>query len=666
MGKAAPQSQPTQRRQVDDPAILALVQQAGVHVGAGRLQQAEAGCQHILALVPNHPDALHMLGVIAQWVGKNQQAAELLGKAIQVAPRRSAFMYFNRAVTLEALQRVEEAMADYRQAIVLMPAMATAHAQLGRHYMVRGQLEQAVACAEQAILCQPDLFAAHFTLGMCLHRLDRFEAAADAFRKALALQPDSAEVLHHLGDMLQRQRLVSEAEACYRQSIALDPKLETTHNNLANLLLRQGRQEEALDFYRQALAIAPHQAAVFSNVLMLMQYLELWSQDEVFLEHRRFAERFEAPLKPLWRPHANDRQPQRRLKVGYVSGDFRAHAVAYFLEPVLACHDKAKVEVFCYHNYVIEDAVSARIKALADYWLPCVTLSDEVLAERIRQDGIDILVDLSGHSGLNRLLTFVRKPAPVQVTWLGYLGSTGLDAMDYRLSDAVLDPEGQSEPYYSETILRLPHWFGFRPEPDSPPVNELPALATGQLTLACLNNLAKLNLRVVSLWACILEALPGARLMLGNVSEPAVASRVQAMFAQAGVAAERLLLRPKLELNEYLALHHQIDLALDPFPFGGGVTTSHSLWMGVPVVTLAGNTTVSRQGASILSAAGLPEFIATSEDDYVNCVLALAQDLPRLNAIRQGLRRHCLPDAAGVARHLEALYATMWADYGKQ
>jgi len=708
--------------------VPALIRQAVSYLETGRLAQADAACQQALGLVPNHPGALHVWGLLARHQGQPSLAVERISRAIKAEAQPSAFMHFNRAAALHELGRLDEAIADYRRVVSLKPGHAEVHSNLGQAYLSLGRLDEAAASCQRALQHQPDLLVARHTLGLILLQQGKLEAAGVSFQHELQLTPEAVDTWTNLGAVFRRMGQLDDAESCYRQALLrrpdyvdalanlalvlqdkgrseesvtlyhkalqyrpdgamiynnlvvallalgryeeaeqacrqalfLDPRLLMAHNNLGNVLREQGRMAEAEAAYRQALTLNPGMQHAHANLLCILQYRGGVGPEALFLEHRRFAARFETPLKLHWQPHANTRDPARRLKVGYVSGDFCYHAVACYIEPVLAHHDRAKIDVYCYYNRALGDAVSERFRALADHWLPCTALSDDALAERIRRDGIDILVDLSGHTALNRLLTFARKPAPVQVTWLGYLGSTGLDAVDYRLTDAVLDPEGQAEAYYAETVVRLPNWFTFRPEPDSPPVNELPALRSDTFTLACLNNLVKISPEVVRLWARILHELPNARLMLGNVTEAAVASRLQARFAALGIDAERLLLMPRLPIHDYLRLHHQIDLALDPFPFGGGVTTSHSLWMGVPVVTLAGSTTVSRQGASILSAAGLPEFIASSEDDYVRCAREMAQDLPRLNAIRQGLRAHSCADAAGLTRHLEAAYASMW------
>jgi protein O-GlcNAc transferase len=395
-----------------------------------------------------------------------------------------------------------------------------------------------------------------------------------------------------------------------------------------------------------------------------MQYVPTYTAEEVFAEHQRYAQRVQSSLPGSTAPHINSRDPGRRLKVGYVSGDFRAHAVAFFIEPILASHDKAQVEVYCYHNSNRHDSHTEKFIALADHWLVCNGMSDEQFASRIRADGIDILVDLSGHTADNRLPMFARKPAPVQMTWIGYAGTTGLAAMDYRITDVYMDPPGLTERFHSETLIRLPGSnITYRPEPGCPDVNELPALTSGKVVFASLNNLTKVNQSVVNLWSRILTALPQSTLMLGNVTEDAIAQRLIAMFGSAGIGPERLQLQPRMTMLDYLKLHHQIDIALDPFPYNGGTTSMHSLWMGVPIVTMAGAHAVSRVGVAVLSRVGLQDFITQNEEEYVQRVLNAAQDLQGLNQMRQSLRErmsvaNCDPES--ITRNLEVAYRDAW------
>jgi len=595
--------------------------------------------------------------------GKGQAATDLFADVIRLAgPNASDVIYLNYGMALHTVGRLADAADSLRQAVKLRPDTVAAHWRLGIVLEQMGRLEDALASYQKTVALQPQHVDAWGRLGVAQQRLGRLDEAEASYRRALALQPRSAQLLSNLGTALQARGALQEAVAVLRQALEYEPGFIMAQCNLGGALLAQGQPEEAVACQRQVLARQPEEAHFYSNLLFGMQYLYKASPQALFNEHRRFARQFEAPFKTQWPPHHNERSPGRRLKVGYVSADFRDHALAFFLQPVLQHHDTSRVEIYCYYNNTVHDAVTARLQAYADHWCSCHELPDAGLAGRIRADGIDILVDLAGHTALNRLPVFARKPAPVQVTWLGYPGTTGLDAMDYRLSDTFLDPPGEADACHSETVVRLPAWAVFNPAPDSPPVNALPALNTGYLTLACLNNLAKVNTTVIRLWARILAVLPTARLLIGNAGGAEIPARLRAQFAEYRVQGARLQFLPKMPLPEFLHLHQQIDLALDPFPFTGGASTCHALWMGVPVITLSGKTTVSRQGEAILQSVGLPECVAHTEEEYLARVLALAADLPRLQAIRLGLRERMASSvtARQLTRALEQAYGDMW------
>lgn len=775
------------------------LQRATAHYQAGQLREAEAVCQQILQLSPNHPDALHMQGMIAYQIGMFDVAATLLGSVVDIAPnfadghnnlgvvflaqgkRVEAIARFRKAVSLQsnhanahynlgnALKehgRLDEAIASYRKAVVLTPGYAQLHSNLGDALQTQGRLDEAIASYRKALRLDPDLVEVHYNLGDALSEQedldeavasyrravelrpdyadaynnlgnvlknqDRLDEAADTYLQAIRVKPDFAEAYNNLGVIFQKQdrldeaiahcqhavslkpdfaeahgnlgdalyargRLdeaiascrraleikpdsatvynslatslrergqLDEAVACCRQALLLEPDVAEGYNGLGITLQAQGRLEEAIACYRQALSLNPDSTSAYSNLLYTMQYMDTVTPAEVFSEHMRYAEYFETPLKAHWQPHTNSRDPERRLRIGYVSADLYNHAVAFFIEPILANHDKSRVEIYCYYNHIKHDAHTDQIAAHADHWLACSKISDEKLAERIRADGIDILVDLSGHTGYNRLTVFARKPAPVQVTWIGYPGSTGLTAMDYRITNAEMDPPGLTERYHSESLVRMPDsGVAYRAAAGCPSINPLPALTADTFVFASLNNLIKINSSVTHLWARILKALPHARLMLGNVTDDGIRRRVIEQFGQAGVEADRLILQPRMALSAYLALHHTIDLALDPFPYNGGTTTMHSLWMGVPVITLAGEHMVSRCAVPLLSRVGLSDFITHNEEDYFQLAMRMAQDLPGLDRIRQSLREQMSASNYGpetVTRHLEAAYREMW------
>jgi protein O-GlcNAc transferase len=638
------------------------IEEAMSHHRAGRLMQAEDVYKHVLQIKPNHPDALHLLGTIAHQKGEHDSAIELINKALAIAP--SAAMYSNLGIAIQAQGNLDKAIECFREALRLDPNHAKAYNNIGMALGDQGKLGAAIESFVQALTLEPGYATAYYNLAITLQDHGHLNDAVECYQKAVAIDPQNAAAYFNLGNTLHEQGNRDAALESFQKALALEPGSAKGHNNLGNVFRDLGKPDISIDLYRKALALDPDMAYVHSNLLFTMLFVPRFSAAEIFSEHLQFARRFEEPLKPLWPTHANSREKNRRLKIGYVSGDFYEHAVASFFEPTLADHDKSQVEVFSYHNSHRHDQMTSRIAAYSDHWIPCKKLSDEALAARIRDDGIDILVDLSGHTAWNRLLVFARKPAPIQATWIGYPSTTGLAAMDYRLTDAAMDPEGMTERYNSETLLRLPAPTQFRPAAVRPPINELPALTQGSFTLACLNHLAKITEEVIELWARILTALPHARLMLGNVNDLPTRQKLTDTFAKCGINEEQLVLHPQMPLADYLTLHHQIDLALDPFPYNGGTTTFHSLSMGVPVVTLAGSSPVTRCGASILANAGRPEFVTSTKDDYVRLVIELANDLPRLNGIRQSLQTCFTPPSDSgqgkVARHLEETFRNIW------
>lgn len=639
------------------------LQLANGHHQAGRLSEAEAVCKQILGISPNHPDAMYLLGMIAYQIGMHDVAAVFFDQVIEVKPH-DADVHNNLGVALMAQGQLAEATTSFQKAISLQPKHPNAHYNLGNAFKDQGKLTEAITHYQKAISITPDHAELYNNLGNALHAQGKQTEAVARYRQALRINPSLAEVHYNMGDALRELGHLDEAIAFGRQALLIKPDYAMAYTHLANTLQAQGRLEEAIACYWQALAIKPDSANTYSNLLYTMQYMSTVTPAEVFSEHQRYAERYETPLKAHWQPHTNSSDPERRLRIGYVSADFRDHAVAFFIEPILVSHDKSQVEVYCYYNHTKHDGHTERIAAYADHWLACASMSDAQLAERIRADGIDILVDLSGHTGHNRLLVFARKPAPVQVTWIGYPGSTGLTAMDYRITNEGVDPPGLTERYHSESLIRMPDTsVAYRPEPDCPPVNPLPALTSDAFIFASMNNLIKINQSVIKLWASILDAIPHARLMLGNVTDRGVQQQMIEQFRKAGVAADRLILQPRMSLSDYLALHHKIDLALDPFPYNGGTTTMHSLWMGVPVITMAGEHMASRCAVPLLSRVGLSEFITHNEEEYLQCATQMAQNLPSLNRIRQSIRDRmsessCEPGT--VTRHLEAAYREAW------
>src|SRR3989344_4672777 len=605
-------------------------QSAIEHHRAGHLAEAKAICLQLLQAKPDHHKALHLLGLIAHQEGENDIAVKLISRAIQADPSNPVHHY-NLGSLYNALNKLDEAIACYRKALALRPDDAETLNNLGNTLKDQGMLDEAIDC----------------------------------YRRALAIQPDYAEAYTNLGIALTDRGNLDEAIACYRQALAVSPDYVIALNRLGLALNNRGAPDEAMACYRQALAIQPDSVEAHSNKLLIAHYAAQYSPAELLAEHLKFAEQFEAPLKPSWRPHTNTRDPEKRMKVGYVSPDLRHHAVAYFIEPVLAHHDKSRVEVFCYYNHTRQDSFTDRLRAAADHWASCQDMPDERLAERIRADGIDILVDLAGHTGENRLLVFARKPAPVQVTYLGYINTTGLSAMDYRLTHIDADPPG-NEAYYSETLYRLPGdlWWCYRPPPGMPGVAPPPAIANGFVTFGSTNNIAKLSPETIATWADVLRALPDARLIMAGIPQGSAQQSLCERFSAHGIDPQRLTVHGRLSPGRYWELHHQIDIVLDPFPYNGGTTTCDALSLGVPVVALAGQEFVSRMGYALLKNIGLPELAAASRQDYVKIAVSLAGDPERLKTLRTGMRERLaaspLRDEAGFTRNLETAYREMW------
>jgi protein O-GlcNAc transferase len=494
-----------------------------------------------------------------------------------------------------------------------------------------------------------------------------YRGAIDALSRAVAARGDIADFHHNLGTILADVGRLEEAIAAYRRALEINPHIPETHGNLGNALKDLGRTDEAIACYRRALAIKGDFAGIHSDLLYALHFSPEYGPAEILEEHRRWAARHAQPLAGSIRPHDNDRSPQRRLRLGYLSPDFRDHVAGWTLEPVLAAHDRAGFEVFCYSAAAREDAFTARLAARADHWRPLAGLSHEQAAQLIRDDRIDILVDLALHSGSSQMLLFALKPAPVQVTHLGYASTTGLTAIDYRITDGYLDPPG-SEAYSSERLVRLPHCFWcYAPQAQMPPPGDPPCLANGYVTFGCLNHSGKVTAASLEMWGGLLQRVPTAHLAIlaadaGGGDDP----RVRELVGR-GIAAGRMHLLGRCPYRQYLELHLGLDVALDPTPYSGGITTCDALWMGVPVVTLAGRTSVGRGGVSLLSNLGLGELIAGGPEEYLDIAAGLAADPQRLARLRRELhpRMEASPimDAQSYTRDLESAYGQMWRNW---
>jgi predicted O-linked N-acetylglucosamine transferase (SPINDLY family) len=561
------------------------------------------------------------------------------------------------------LKKLRDAEESYLQAVRLRPDSVEIYNNLAVVYVEQGRLEEALTRLDEALRLAPQATNSHNNRGLVLERLRRLDDALAAFHEAIRLQPNYPEAHFNRGNILRRQYRCDLAVTAYREALRLKTDYGQAHNNLGNAYKDQGLLDDALACFRAAVATDPYEISRHSNLLLSLHYHPAWDSEALFAEHCRWAEQHTAALIPPAPRYALEANPER-LRIGYVSPDFRAHAVAFFLEPILASHDHQRFEIFCYSDVSRPDETTSRLQKYADHWLPCATFSDERLTQRIQQDGIHILVDLAGHTASHRLMVFARKPAPVQVTYLGYIATTGLTTIDYRLTDARLDPPGQSERFHTEELIRLPEiaWC-YRP-PAAVAVGSLPAGQNGPLTFGSVQNLAKVTPEVIALWSKVLHAVPDARMLLITGVGPEADRRLVGLFNEHGIAPERLVLVGRENYPKYLERYHQIDVVLDTFPFSGLTTSCEALWMGVPIVTLAGRSYVSRQGVSLLSHLDLQELIADTAEAYVQIAAFLAKDRTRLRALRIGLRDRlrgaALTDGPRFTRGLEAIYRTIW------
>jgi predicted O-linked N-acetylglucosamine transferase (SPINDLY family) len=659
----------------------------------GNLDDAVELIAESLRIEPANVSAMNNLAGVLQDQRRLPEALEFYDAAIQASPK-AAYLHCNRGIVLKELGFFEEAITSLMHALELDPRSYAAHSNLGTVYTERGETAEAAECYRRALALNPRSYEALSNLGVVLRERGEFKEAEDCFRRAVAVNPNcdtaftnlgatlknlgrveeaissylqalelnprSHFALNNLGNMLKESGHFTDATTCFAQAIAARPEFHLAHNNLGSAYCELGRTHEAVDCFRRSLELKPAYHSAFSNLLFTLNYLGSTDRATLFAEHRRFDEIYGQPLRQLAVPHANSPDPVRRLRVGFVSGDFREHPVVAFIEPVFTHHNAAEVEIFCYANHQTHDAVSERLRSQVEHWRRVAGWSDDELANVIRQDGIDILVDLSGHTAHNRLLVFARKPAPVQVSMVGYMQTTGLSAMDYRITDEGLDPSGVSDPFNTETLVRLPAGAApFQPPAECPPVNALPALENGFVTFGAFNNLAKVTAEVITTWGRLLLAMPTARLIVVGREGNPVTDRLVGM----GVEAERVEFIPRQPMKEYLALHHRVDVMLDTFPYNGGTTTLIAAWMGLPFVTVASASTTGRTGEGLLRPLGLTELVASSPDDYIACAISAASDLDRLAEWRGSLRGKLAPFFANpglFVGQLENAFRGMW------
>jgi protein O-GlcNAc transferase len=584
-------------------SVAEALELARAHFHAGRLAHVQTVCAAILAVSPDMFEALALLGSAAFQQGDLARAEAGFRHAAAIRPDDHS-VWSNLASCLNRLGRSDEALAIHEQLAQSTPRSATQW----NNY------------------------------GCTLAALDRSAEAETAFRQALTLRPDYVNAMVNKARVLKTLGRLDEAELDCRRAGALDPASADVLGVLGNVLLAQGRAEDALSAHCLAVAADPRDAAAHSRALLALQYRSDVTPLALLEAHRAWHAQHTASIEPL--PGVARRvDPNRPLRLGFVSEDFGCHAVGYFLMRLLENLDRLACQPVCYHDRRTKDALTHRLEAAVPAWRCVYGVTHEALAHQIRADHIDVLVDMGGHTS-NRLPVFARRAAPIQIAWLAYPGTTGVPAIDYLLADAWQIPPGD-ERYYVERVLRMPHGYAcYDPPADAPVPSSLPARKAGRVTFGCFNNPAKMNQQVLALWAQILRRLPHARLLLRfrGLDCPAVAARFRAAFRDQGVEPDRIELAGWAAHAQLLAEYARVDLALDPFPYSGGLTTCEALWMGVPVITTPGTTFAGRHSLSHLASAVLTEFVAPTQADYVELAVRWANDLDRLEQWRAELR----------------------------
>jgi predicted O-linked N-acetylglucosamine transferase (SPINDLY family) len=645
------------------PAASQYHSNLGVLLGKlGRHDEAIAAHREAMSLYPDYPDFQNNLASALLESGRVEEAAAEYRALLAAHPDYAAGQD-GLGSALMQLSQVDEGIAAYERAVALRPDFAEAYSNLCYALRLRGRYAHAVAAGEKAVSLKPEFADAHNNLGTALHMDGQYDRAIQAYRKAVELRPDFVQAWYNLGGVLQTIHHLDEAVEAYQKALALKPDYAEVHGNIGNALKDMGRLDEALASYQKATALKAETKAT-NNFLFGIHFHEAFGPKEIYQEHSRWNRIYARPLAAQIRPFDYDRDPERKLRIGYVSPDFTVHPVGRFLLPLLEHRDRERFHVTCFSDVAHPDWMTQRLRGLADDWRETLGVSDKQMAEQVRAGEIDILVDLTMHAEGSRLLVFARKPAPVQVTYLAYCGTTGLETMDCRLSDPYLDPPGIDESNYSEKTVRLPRtYWCYQAPAEAPEVGPLPALRTCHITFGCFNNFSKVSRAVLTTWCELLKRVPGSELVVFS-RKGAHRQRALDLVAGQGIDLSRFRFVGPVVTAEYFKRYLDIDIALDPFPYPGGTTTCDALWMGVPVVTLSGRTAVSRGGVSILSNIGLQELIAQDREQYVSIVADLATNMPRIaqlrSTLRDRMRRSPLMDGPQFTRDVEAAFRTMW------
>ncbi len=661
------------RRAIEvQPTADHFVNLSQAYRAVGRKQESLAACEHAARMAPQLPEAWNNLGTALSDQERVADAIPIFERAMKLQPAYlNALLNLINALTQQ--ERLDEVEVLLRRAAAIGPQRAQTWVALGQLLIRRGRFTEAIDEYRRAIALAPAMAIAHNNLGYALDLVGRSEEAEQSLRRATELDPNYAEPWANLGTLRWKQDRFDEAIEFCRRAIALKPDLAAPKATLGASLQQIARHREAAEVLSEAIKSRsgnPTMASQLgSTLVMLLNYSADSSPAEVYSAHMQWGEQHAPRLaqRPLYR---NERNPDRKLRVGYVSPDFRRHSVNYFLEPFLRNHDHDRLEITCYADEIGSDSSTERLRSYADRWRKVNPLSARDLAKRIVTDEIDLLVDLAGHTAHNRLLTFALAPAPIQVAYLGYPATTGLSQIGYRLTDSLADPPGMTEAFHSERLVRLdPSFLCYRIPEELPTPSALPALSSGHITFGCFNALVKITQPALRLWARVLGAVPGSRMMMkfSAVSDSA-RQMILKEFSANGISADRVELLGRVPtFVEHMDFYRRMDIALDPFPYNGTTTTCEALAMGLPVVTLAGASHAGRVGVSLMTNVGLPGMVAQGGEDYVRIARELAEDVEGLSVLRAGLRRQLetsvLCDERRFTRGLEDAYRKMWLDW---
>lgn len=634
---------------------------------AGQSEEAEACYRRCLELKPEFAEAYFSLGRLLRDRGEYAGAESCLLKALGIKPDFPDAEH-ELGMVLQQQERHEEACVHYRRVLIRQPGFADAHLHLGMALEQLGQMTEAVVCFRRNVDLRSDSAEGHFHLGNALRRQGLLNDALDCYERALDRRPEYAEARINLGTTYQDLGRVDEAVCCYQQVLQTEPAYAEALSNLGVALLSQGLPEEALEQFQRAASAKPAWPQPRNHIAFALNFCPTYDARAMGDAVRQWVTPLTATTPELPGLSTSAPTPHRRLRIGYLSPHFRHHCQAHFTVPLFAAHQHQDFEIVCYADVATPDDITARLRSYADVWHSVAGSNDAQIAERIRQDQIDILVDLTMHMAGTRWGVFARRPAPVQVCWLAYPGTTGLPAIDFRLTDPYLDPPGRFDDCYTESSMRLPDSFWcYAPLTNEPQVNALPADSHGFITFGSLNNFCKVNEQVLRLWGEVLRTVTDSRLLL-LAPEGTARARVCQRFAGVGVAADRIMFVSRMGRREYLEQYHRIDIGLDTLPANGHTTSLDAYWMGVPVATIVGPTAVGRAGVSQLTNLGLTDLIAETPEQFVQHAVSLAADLPRLRELRATLRTRMesspLMDRERFARHMEAAYRDMWQARG--